>query len=108
MWAVRGAARPRQPIPEDRPTELQAEFDALVARIMKLAGNPVPDTSTDYATSVLDARAHGAELCLWRSQLRPHARGARGHLALRGATPRARSTVRGHRHTPRSNTCARR
>ncbi len=61
------------------PAELQAEFDALVARIMKLAETPF-DTSTDYFIDVLDARAHGAELCLRAANSALMHQGARGYL----------------------------
>lgn len=79
MWAVEGQLGHVNQYLEDRPAELQAEFDALVARIMKLAETPF-DTSTDYFIDVLDARAHGAELCLRAANSALMHQGARGYL----------------------------
>jgi alkylation response protein AidB-like acyl-CoA dehydrogenase len=64
---------------EERPIELQAELDALVARVMKLAETPF-DTSTEYFIDVLDARAHGAELCMRAANSALMHQGARGYL----------------------------
>lgn len=79
MWAVEGQLGHVNQYLEDRPAELQAEFDALVARILKLAQTPF-DTSTDYFIDVLDARAHGAELCLRAANSALMHQGARGYL----------------------------
>lgn len=79
MWAVEGQLGHVNQFLEDRPADLQAEFDALVARIMKLAQTPF-DTSTDYFIDVLDARAHGAELCLRAANSALMHQGARGYL----------------------------
>ena len=64
---------------EDRPADLQAELDGLLARVMKLAETPF-DTSTDYFIDVLDARAHGAELALRAANSALMHQGARGYL----------------------------
>jgi len=79
MWAVEGQLGHVNQYLEDRPAELQAEFDALVARIMKLAETPF-DPSTDYFIDVLAARAHGAELCLRAANSALMHQGARGYL----------------------------
>jgi len=79
MWAVEGQLGHVNQFLEDRPAELQAEFDALAGRIMKLAETPF-DTSTDYFIDVLDARAHGAELCLRAANSALMHQGARGYL----------------------------
>lgn len=79
MWAVEGQLGHVNQYLEDRPADLQAELDALVARIMKLAETPF-DTSTDYFINVLDARSHGAELCLRAANSALMHQGARGYL----------------------------
>ncbi len=79
MWAVEAQLGHVNQFLEDRPAELQAEFDALVARILKLAETPF-DPSTDYFIDVLDARAHGAELCLRAANSALMHQGARGYL----------------------------
>ncbi len=79
MWAVEGQLGHVNQFLEDRPADLQAEFDALAARILKLAETPF-DTSTEYFIDVLDARAHGAELCLRAANSALMHQGARGYL----------------------------
>ncbi len=79
MWAVEGQLGHVNQYLEDRPADLQAELDALVTRIMKLAETPF-DTSTDYFINVLDARSHGAELCLRAANSALMHQGARGYL----------------------------
>jgi alkylation response protein AidB-like acyl-CoA dehydrogenase len=79
MWAVEAQLGHVNQFLEDRPAELQAELDALAARILKLAETPF-DTSTDYFIDVLDARAHGAELCLRAANSALMHQGARGYL----------------------------
>jgi alkylation response protein AidB-like acyl-CoA dehydrogenase len=79
MWAVEAQLGHVNQFLEDRPAELQAEFDALAARILKLAETPF-DTSTDYFIDVLDARAHGAELGLRAANSALMHQGARGYL----------------------------
>lgn len=63
----------------DRPDALQAEFDELGARVMKLAESPY-DGSTDYLLDVLDARTQGAEFALKATQSALMHQGARGYL----------------------------
>ena len=79
MWAVEGQLGHVNQFLEDRPNALQAELDALVTRVMKLAETPF-DTSTDYFIDVLDARAHGAELCMRAANSALMHQGARGYL----------------------------
>lgn len=63
----------------DRPDQLQAEFEELGGRIMKLAQTPF-DGSKDYLLDVLDARTQGAELALRATQSALLHQGARGYL----------------------------
>jgi alkylation response protein AidB-like acyl-CoA dehydrogenase len=79
MWAVEQQLGHVNQYLEDRPDALQAELDALVARVRKLALTPF-DTSTEFFIDVLDARAHGAELCLRATQSALMHQGARGYL----------------------------
>jgi hypothetical protein len=79
MWAVEGQLGHVNQYLEDRPADLQAEFDALLARIMKLAETPF-DASTDYFINVLDARSHCAELSLRAANSALMHQGARGYL----------------------------
>ena len=79
MWAVEPQLGHVNQFLEDRPDALQAELDALVARVMQLAGTPF-DSSTEFFIDVLDARAHGAELSLRAAQSALLHQGARGYL----------------------------
>lgn len=79
MWAVEAQLGHVNQFLEDRPAELQAEFDTLVTRILKLAETPF-DPSDEYFLDVLDARAHGAELCLRAANSALMHQGARGYL----------------------------
>ena len=64
---------------DERPDALQAELDALTARVMALARDPFC-TDPEFTIDVLDARAHGAELSLRASQSALLHAGARGYL----------------------------
>lgn len=79
MWAVEPQLGHVNQFLEDRPDALQAELDALAARVMTLAETPF-DTRTEFFIDVLDARAHGAELCLRATQSALMHQGARGYL----------------------------
>jgi hypothetical protein len=79
MWAVEPQLGHVNQYLEDRPDAVQAELDALVARVQTLALTPF-DTSTEFFIDVLDARAHGAELCLRATQSALMHQGARGYL----------------------------
>jgi alkylation response protein AidB-like acyl-CoA dehydrogenase len=74
---------------DDRPDELQAELDALVERVQVLAATPF-DPSPDFFKSVLEARAHGAELCLKATQSALLHQGARGYLMSSAVQRRVR------------------
>ncbi|MCV6615960.1 MAG: acyl-CoA/acyl-ACP dehydrogenase [Cellvibrionaceae bacterium] len=63
----------------DRPDELQAEYDDILARAMTLAETPF-DGSKDYLLDVLDLRTQGAELSLKASTSALLHQGARGYL----------------------------
>jgi alkylation response protein AidB-like acyl-CoA dehydrogenase len=79
MWAVETQLGHVNQFLEDRPDAMQAELDALTARVMKLAETPFAP-SVDFFIDVLDARAHGAELCLRAAQSALLHQGARGYL----------------------------
>lgn len=79
MWAVEAQLGHVNQFLEDRPDALQAELDGLNQRVMKLAETPF-DSSTEFFIDVLDARAHGAELCLRAAQSALMHQGARGYL----------------------------
>ncbi len=79
MWAVEAQLGHVNQYLEDRPDTLQAELDALVARVRVLCARPF-DTSKEFFIEVLDARTHGAELCLRATQSALMHQGARGYL----------------------------
>lgn len=79
MWTVEPQLGHVNQYLEDRPQDLQAELDELLARVMKLAETPF-DTSEAFFLDVLDARAHGAELALRAAQSALLHQGARGYL----------------------------
>ena len=79
IWAVESQLGHVNQFLEDRPDSLQAELDALTARVMTLAQTPF-ENSTEFFINVLDARAHGAELCLRAAQSALMHQGARGYL----------------------------
>lgn len=91
MWAVEAQLGHVNQFLEDRPDALQAELDALTARVMQLAQTPF-DTSTDFFIDVLDARAHGAELCLRAAQSALMHQGARGYLMSSDVQRRVRES----------------
>jgi hypothetical protein len=79
MWAVEDQLGHVNQYLDDRPAALQAELDALTARVMKLAETPF-NPSVEFFIDVLDARAHGAELSLRAAQSALLHQGARGYL----------------------------
>jgi alkylation response protein AidB-like acyl-CoA dehydrogenase len=79
MWAVEDQLGHVNQYLDDRPDALQAELDALTARVMSLARTPF-NTTTEFFIDVLDARAHGAELSLRAAQSALMHQGARGYL----------------------------
>lgn len=91
MWAVEPQLGHVNQFLEDRPATLQAELDALTARVMKMAETPF-DGSTEFFIDVLDARAHGAELCLRAAQSALMHQGARGYLMSSDVQRRVRES----------------
>ena len=79
IWAVEPQLGHVNQFLDERPDALQAELDELVARVMKLAETPY-NGSNEFFLDVLDARAHGAELCLRATQSALMHQGARGYL----------------------------
>jgi alkylation response protein AidB-like acyl-CoA dehydrogenase len=76
---------------DERPADLQAELDALTARVMTLAQTPM-DASNEFFIDVLDARAHGAELSLRAAQSALMHQGARGYLLSSAVQRRVRES----------------
>lgn len=89
MWAVEPQLGHVNQYLEDRPDAVQAELDALTARVQKMAQTPF-DSSTEFFIDVLDARAHGAELCLRATQSALLHQGARGYLMSSAVQRRVR------------------
>ena len=79
MWHVEQQLGHVNQFLDNRPDELQAEASDLRTRIMRLAATPF-ESHTDYLLEVLDARAHGGELCLRATQSALLHQGARGYL----------------------------
>jgi alkylation response protein AidB-like acyl-CoA dehydrogenase len=91
MWAVEAQLGHVNQFLEDRPDTLQAELDGLVARVRQLCATPF-DTSREFFIDVLDARAHGAELCLRAAQSALMHQGARGYLMSSAVQRRVRES----------------
>jgi alkylation response protein AidB-like acyl-CoA dehydrogenase len=91
MWRVEPALGHVNQYLEDRPDELQAELDALAARIEQLAKTPF-DTSKDYLINVLDVRVHASELALRAAQSALMHAGARGYLLSSDVQRRVRES----------------
>lgn len=91
MWAVEAQLGHVNQFLEDRPDALQAELDALTARVMTLAQTPF-NTSVEFFIDVLDARAHGAELSLRAAQSALLHQGARGYLMSSDVQRRVRES----------------
>ncbi len=91
MWRVEPALGHVNQYLEDRPDELQAELDALAARIETLAQTPF-DTSKDYLINVLDVRVHASELALRAAQSALMHAGARGYLLSSDVQRRVRES----------------
>lgn len=91
MWAVETQLGHVNQFLDDRPDALQAELDALTARVMAQAQTPF-DTSPGFFIDVLDARAHGAELCLRAAQSALMHQGARGYLLSSAVQRRVRES----------------
>jgi alkylation response protein AidB-like acyl-CoA dehydrogenase len=91
MWRVEPALGHVNCYLEDRPDGLQAELDALWARVEALAATPF-DASTAYFINVLDARAHASELALRAAQSSLLHAGARGYLLSSDVQRRVRES----------------
>ncbi len=79
MWQVEQQLSHVNQFLDNRPDELQAEASDLRARILRLAATPF-EPHPEYLLEVLDARAHGDELCLRATQSALLHHGARGYL----------------------------
>jgi alkylation response protein AidB-like acyl-CoA dehydrogenase len=91
MWDVEAQLGHVNQLLEDRPHALQAELDALTERVRVLAQTPF-DASKEFFIDVLDARAHGAELCLRAAQSALLHQGARGYLMSSAVQRRVRES----------------
>lgn len=91
MWAVESQLGHVNQFLEDRPDTLQAELDGLTQRVMRLAETPF-NSSNEFFIDVLDARAHGAELCLRAAQSALLHQGARGYLMSSAVQRRVRES----------------
>jgi hypothetical protein len=91
IWEVEAQLGHVNQFLEDRPDALQAELDALTARVMALAETPY-NASVEFFIDVLDARAHGAELSLRAAQSALLHQGARGYLMSSAVQRRVRES----------------
>jgi alkylation response protein AidB-like acyl-CoA dehydrogenase len=91
IWAVEDQLGHVNQFLDERPADLQAELDALTARVMTLAQTPM-DASNEFFIDVLDARAHGAELSLRAAQSALMHQGARGYLLSSAVQRRVRES----------------
>lgn len=91
MWDVEAQLGHVNQFLDERPDALQGELDELNGRIRALARTPF-DASTDFFIDVLDARAHGAELCLRAAQSALMHQGARGYLLSSAVQRRVRES----------------
>jgi alkylation response protein AidB-like acyl-CoA dehydrogenase len=91
IWAVEAQLGHVNQFLDDRPDALQAELDALTARIMQVAATPFA-TGPEFLIDVLDTRAHAAELCLRAAQSALMHQGARGYLLSSDVQRRVRES----------------
>lgn len=91
MWEVEQQLGHVNQFLEDRPDALQAELDALNARVMALARTPF-DTDKQYLIDVLDVRAHASEIALRAAQSALLHQGARGYLMSSAVQRRVRES----------------
>ena len=91
MWKVERQLGHVNEFLEDRPADLQAELDALTARIMALACTPF-GMEREFLIDVLDARAHASELALRAAQSALLHQGARGYLMSSDVQRRVRES----------------
>lgn len=79
MWAVEDQLGHVNQYLDDRPDQLQAELDDLLARVAELAQTPY-DASNEFFLEVLNARLAGGELCMRAANSALMHQGARGYL----------------------------
>lgn len=79
MWAVEDQLSHVNQFLDDRPDQLQAELDDLLARVTELAKTPY-DSSNEFFIDVLNARIDGGELCMRAANSALMHHGARGYL----------------------------
>lgn len=79
MWAVEDQLGHVNQYLDDRPDQLQAELDDLLARVGDLAQTPY-DSSDAFFVEVLSARLAGGELCMRAAHSALIHQGARGYL----------------------------
>lgn len=79
MWAVEDQLGHVNQFLDDRPDQLQAELDDLLARVAELARTPY-DSTNAFFVDVLSARLAGGELCLRAANSALMHQGARGYL----------------------------
>ena len=91
MWTVERQLGHVNEFLDDRPDDLQAELDDLIARIMQLAKTPF-GTDKAFLIDVLDARAHASELALRAAQSALLHQGARGYLMTSSVQRRVRES----------------
>lgn len=91
MWEVEAQLGHVNQFLEDRPDQMQAELDDLVARVRVLCATPF-DPAPEFFLDVLDARAQGAELCLRAAQSALMHQGARGYLMSSAVQRRVRES----------------
>jgi alkylation response protein AidB-like acyl-CoA dehydrogenase len=91
MWRVEPALGHVNRYLDDRPDALQAELDALWARIETLARTPFAP-GNEFFIDVLDARAHASELALRAAQSALMHAGARGYLLSSDVQRRVRES----------------
>lgn len=79
MWAVEDQLGHVNQFLDDRPDQIQAELDDLLATVTQLARTPY-DHSDAYFLDVLNARLAGGELCMRAANSALMHQGARGYL----------------------------
>lgn len=89
MWAVEDQLGHVNQFLDDRPDQLQAELDDLLARVAELATTPF-DNSNEFFIDVLNARIDGGELCLRAANSALMHQGARGYLMQSAVQRRVR------------------
>lgn len=91
MWEVEPLLGHVNQFLEDRPSELQAELDALTVRAFALA-TTVSNGEKPSMLDVLDVRAHASELALRSAQSALLHQGARGYLLSSSVQRRVRES----------------